>query len=58
MCPKCGVLFKLAGYKVDKMEIATWILAHSGQGRNDTLNEERAEETRLEADLIPQQELH
>ena len=26
--PKCGVLFKLAGYKVDKMEIAAWILAH------------------------------
>ena len=48
ICSKCGVLFKLAGYKVDKMEIASYRLAHSSQGRNETLNEEQAKETRLE----------
>ena len=39
------------------MEIAAWRLEHSGQGRNETLDEEPAKETRLEADLIPEQEL-
>ena len=54
ICLECGVLFKLEGYKVDKIEIETWRLAHSGQGINDTLNEESAEETRLETYLIPE----
>ena len=54
ICSECGVLFKLAGYKVDKMEIAAWILAHLGQGRNETLNEEPAEEIGLKMDEIPE----
>ena len=58
ICPKCGVSFKLVGYKVDKMEIASWILAHSGQRGDETLNEEPEEETRLNIDEIPEQELH
>ena len=40
------------------MEIETWRLAHSGQGGNETLHEEPAEETRLEENLVPKQELH
>ena len=53
---ECGFLFKLPEYKVDKMEIASWILAHSSQGGKQTLNEEPAEERRLQEKLIPEQE--
>ena len=58
ICRESGVLFKLAGYKVDKMEISSWILAHSGHGGNETLHEEPAKETSLEENLIPKQNLH
>ena len=55
LCPECGVLFKLAGYKVDKVEIAAWRLEHSGQERNETPNEEPTEETGLKVDEILEQ---
>ena len=58
ICPKCGVLFNLEGYKVDKMKIASCRLANSGQGGNETLNDELAEETRLEEKLVLEEELH
>ena len=57
LCPESGVLFKLAGYKVDKAKIAAWRLAHSSQGRNETPNEEPIKESILEVDSIPQQEV-
>ena len=53
LCPKCGDLFKLSGYKVEKVEIKAWKLAHSGQRRDETQNVESI----LEVDLIPDQEL-
>ena len=40
ICTECRVLFKLVGYKVDKLEIAYWRLEHLGQGGDETLNEE------------------
>ena len=40
LCPECGDLFKLSGYKVEKMEIAASKLAHSGRGRDETPNVE------------------
>ena len=48
ICPECGVLFKLARYKVDKMEISAWRLEHLGQAGNETLNEQPVEEKKLE----------
>ena len=39
------------------MDIEAWSLAHSRQERNETLNEEPTKETRLEEDLILEQEL-
>ena len=33
-------------------------MEHSGQGGNETLHEEPTEETRLEENLIPEQEIH
>ena len=53
LCHECGDLFKLSGYKVEKVEIKAWKLAHSGQKRDDTQNVESI----LEVDLIPDQEL-
>ena len=53
LCPECGDLFKLSGYKVEKVEIKAWKLAHSGQRRDETQNVESI----LEVDLIPEQEL-
>ena len=53
LCPECGDLFKLSGYKVEKVEIKSWKLAHSGQRRDETQNVESI----LEVDLIPDQEL-
>ena len=40
------------------MEIASWRLEHSIQGGDETLHEEPTEETRLEENLIPKQEIH
>ena len=40
------------------MGIESWKLAHSSQGGDETLDEELAEETRLEENFIPEQELH
>ena len=57
LCPECGNLFKLSRDKVEKMEIASWKLAHSGQGRDDKPNVESIKEIRLEVDVIPEQEL-
>ena len=51
LCLECGDLFKLSGYKVEKMEIAAWKLAHSSRGRNETPNVESTRETRLELDV-------
>ena len=53
LCPECGDLFKLSGYKVEKMEIKTWKLAHLGQRRDETRNVESI----LKVDLIREQEL-
>ena len=47
LCHECGDLFKLSIYKVEKMEIESWKLAHSVQGRDETLNVESIKETRL-----------
>ena len=44
----------MVGYKVEKMGIESWKLAHSSQGGDETLDEELAEETRLEENLIPE----
>ena len=30
-------MFKLSGYKVEKIEITAWKLAHLGRGRDETL---------------------
>ena len=43
----------MSGYKVEKVEIKAWKLAHSGQRRDETQNVESI----LEVDLIPDQEL-
>ena len=57
LCPECGDLFKLSGYRVEKMEIAASKLAHSSRGRDETPNVESTKEMRMEVDLIPDQEL-
>ena len=55
LCLECIFLLRLHGYKVDKMEIEAWRLAHSGQEINETLNEEPIKETWLKVDVIPEQ---
>ena len=48
LCPKCGVLFELSGYKVEKVEITAWKQVHSGERRDET----QKMEPMLEVDLI------
>ena len=35
LCPKCGDLFKISGYKVTMVEVLAWKLAQSRQGRSE-----------------------
>ena len=58
LCPGCGVLFRLVGYKFYIMEITTCRFSHSRKEINETLNEEPTEETWLKMDEILEQELH
>ena len=35
LCPKCGDLFKISGYKVTMVEVLAWKLAQPRKGRSE-----------------------
>ena len=35
LCPKCGDLLKISGYKDTMVEVLAWKLAQSRQGKNE-----------------------
>ena len=57
LCPKCGDLFKISGYKVAKMEVSSWKQAHSIQGGGETPIIELIKERKLEVNITLDQEL-
>ena len=51
LCPECRDLFKLSGYKVTKMEVSAWKLAHSSHRGGETPTTELMKEREPEVNI-------
>ena len=56
LCPKCGHLFKIVGYRFTRVDLTTWKLAQERQGRKEIRPAELMEERnpRLSITLDPE----
>ena len=53
LCPKCGDLFKISGYKVTMVELSAWKLAQSRLVGSEISTTELMEEKESELSITP-----
>ena len=57
LCPECGYLFKLAGYRITMVDLTSWKLAQARRGREEIPPAEFMEERNPRLSITPDHEL-
>ena len=53
LCPKCGDLFKIAGYRVTMVDLTMWKLAQARHGREEIPPTKSMEESKPRLRITP-----